>query len=57
LNKDEEIACADWARRKSCPFFVFGFAKSPTPDRSSGEKRTGRFITNALFAEVAKKRF
>ena len=38
-------------------FFVSGFAKSPTPDRSSGEKRTGRFITNALFAEVAKKRF
>ena len=38
-------------------FFVSGFAKSPTPDRSSGEKRTGRFIANALFAEVAKKRF
>ena len=38
-------------------FFVSGFAKSPTPDRSSGKKRTGRFITNALFAEVAKKRF
>ena len=38
-------------------FFVFGFAKSPTPDRSRGEKRTGRFITNALFAEVAKKCF
>ena len=38
-------------------FFVSGFAKSPTPDRSSGEKRTGQFITNALFAEVAKKRF
>ena len=31
-------------------FFVSGFAKSPTPDRSSGEKRTGRFIANALFA-------
>ena len=38
-------------------FFVSGFAKSPTPDRSSGEKRTGRVITNALFAEVAKKCF
>ena len=38
-------------------FLVSGFAKSPTPDRSSGEKRTGRFIANALFAEVAKKRF
>ena len=37
-------------------FFVSGFAKSPTPDRS-GEKRTGRFIANALFAELAKKRF
>ena len=38
-------------------FFVSGFANSPTPDCSSGEKRTGRFIANALFAEVAKKRF
>ena len=38
-------------------FFVAGFAKSPTPDRSSGEKRTGRVTANALFAEVAKKRF
>ena len=33
------------------------FAKSPTPDRSSGEQRAGWFISNALFAEVAKKRF
>ena len=38
-------------------FFVSGFAKSPKSGRSSGEKRTGRFIANALFAEVAKKRF
>ena len=38
-------------------FLVSGFAKSPAPDCSSGEKRTGRFIANALFAEVAKKRF
>ena len=29
-------------------FLVSGFAKSPAPDRSSGEKRTGRFIANAL---------
>ena len=34
-----------------------GFANSPKSGRSSGEKRTGRFIANALFAEVAKKRF
>ena len=39
LNKDEEIACADWARRKSCPFFVSGFANSPKSGRSSGEER------------------
>ena len=38
-------------------FFVSGFANSPKAGRSSGEKRTGRFIANALFAEVAKKRF
>ena len=38
-------------------FFVSGLARSPTSDRSSGEKRAGRFIANALFAEVAKKRF
>ena len=38
-------------------FFVSGFANSPKSGHSSGEKRTGRFIANALFAEVAKKRF
>ena len=38
-------------------FFVSGFAKSPKSDRSSGEKRTGRFIANALFAEVPKSVF
>ena len=38
-------------------FFVSGFANSPKSGRSSGEKRTERFIANALFAEVAKKRF
>ena len=38
-------------------FLVSGFAKSPAPDRSSGEKRTGQFIANTLFAEVTKKRF
>ena len=29
-------------------FLVSGFAKSPAPDCSSGEKRTGQFIANAL---------
>ena len=38
-------------------FFVSGFANSPKSGRSSGEKRTERFIANALFAEVDKKRF
>ena len=38
-------------------FFVSGFAKSPKSGRSSGEKRTGRFIANALFAEVPKSVF
>ena len=38
-------------------FFVSGFANSPKSGRSSGEKRTGRFIANALFAEVAKSVF
>ena len=38
-------------------FFVSGFAKSPTPDRSSGKRWAGRIISNALFAELAKKRF
>ena len=38
-------------------FFVSGFAKLPTPDRSSDEQWAGWFIPNALFAEVAKKRF
>ena len=34
-------------------FFMSGFAKSPMPDRSSGEQRAEQFISNALFAEVA----
>ena len=38
-------------------FFMSVFAKSPMSDRSSGEKRAGWFISNALLAEVAKKRF
>ena len=38
-------------------FFVSGLAKSLLSYRSSDEQRAGRFITNALFAEVAKKRF
>ena len=29
-------------------FFVSGFANSPKSGRSSGEKRTGRFIANGL---------
>ena len=33
------------------------FAKSPMSDRISGKQRAGRIISNALFAEVAKKRF
>ena len=38
-------------------FFMSSFAKSATSDRNSGEQRAGWFISNALFAEVAKKRF
>ena len=38
-------------------FFVSGFANSPKSGRSSGEERVRRFIANALFAELAKKRF
>ena len=38
-------------------FFVSGFAKSPTPDRSSGKRWAGRIISNALFPELAKTRF
>ena len=38
-------------------FFVSGLAKSPKSDRISGERRAGWLISNALFAEVAKKRF
>ena len=38
-------------------FFVSGLAKSPKSDRISGERRAGRIISNALFAELAKKRF
>ena len=33
------------------------FANLPTSDRISGEQRAEQFIANALFAEVAKKRF
>ena len=29
-------------------FLVSGFAKSPTPDRSSGKRWAGRIIPNAL---------
>jgi len=29
-------------------FLVSGFAKSPTPDRSSGKRWAGRIISNAL---------
>ena len=38
-------------------FFVSGLAKSPKSDRISGERRAGRIISNALFAELAKTRF
>ena len=38
-------------------FFVSGFAKSPASNCISGEQWAGCFIANALFAEVAKKRF
>ena len=38
-------------------FFVSGFANSPKSGRSSGKRWAGRIISNALFAEVAKKRF
>ncbi len=38
-------------------FFVSGFANSPTPDRSSGEKRTGRFIANAFICRSGQKAF
>ena len=38
-------------------FFVSCFAKSPKSGRSSGKRWAGRIISNALFAEVAKKRF
>ena len=38
-------------------FFVSGFAKSLLSYRSSDEQRAGWLISNALFAEVAKKRF
>ena len=38
-------------------FFVSGFANSPKSGRISGERRAGRIISNALFAELAKTRF
>ncbi len=38
-------------------FFVSGFAKSHKSDRSSGERRAGQIISNALFAELTKTRF
>ena len=38
-------------------FFVSGLAKSPKSGRSSGKRWAGRIISNALFAELAKKRF
>lgn len=44
-------------KAKVLSVFMSGFAKTPTSDRSSGEQRAGWFISNALFAEVAKKRF
>ena len=38
-------------------FFVSGLAKSLLSYRSSDEQQAGWLISNALFAEVAKKRF
>jgi len=60
---DFEYVLCDSAHRKKlkgffgCVFFFTVLAKSPTPDRSSDEQRAGRYISNALFAEVAKKHF
>ena len=57
MDKDDKIAVLIGQDESLARFFMPAFAKSPTSDRSSGEQRAGWFISNALFAEVAKKRF
>ena len=38
-------------------FFVSGFAKSPTPDRSSGEERVRQFISIVFLQNWPKSAF
>ena len=42
---------------ESLVLFMSVLAKTLMSNRISGEQRAGGFISNALFAEVAKKRF